>query len=405
MERFKNNIQKIYLYYFFRSFILAYVIERLFWASRGMSITDTVYTEFVYAFAMIFLEIPSGLWADRYGRKNVILLGSAFNVMTLFMMLHIYGLTLFSIAIALSAVNGALTSGSVNALVYDSLAACGEKNRFEKVLARIKVTRYASGLLAAFIGAYSANRMGLLFNYQVSFVSTILAFLVMLSIKEPPRSADDSEMTEETQTLSVPALIRMSVITLKKDAFLRRIMFLAGAMGGAIVFIEEFWQNFFDLLQVDVLYFGLFSGAMSVSVILASHYSPIINGFFRDHTFLSHKRFPILMLAMLSTLLVIGLMPSVFSLLLMCIAVGIAAINETMVHTDLHHRVSSANRATIESVYSMVERLLVICLGLIFGWVSDWTNVFGGFTALGIALFGILVITSLFKRDSGRPSV
>lgn len=400
MGALKHNITKIYLYYIFRSFILAYVIERLFWASRGMSIADTVYTEFVYAFVIILLEVPSGLWADRYGRKLVILVGSLFNVIASSMMLFIYGLPLFSIAIVFSAINGAFTSGSVNALLYDSLDAIGEKHRFERVLANVKMLRYGSGLLAAFIGAYTAANLTLLFNYEISLVSTIIAFVIVLTLKEVPQASAAQKETVSEARLTLKELMALSIQTLKTDGTLRRMMCLAGAIGGAIIYIEEFWQNFFVALHVNVLYFGLFSGIMSLSVILASHYSPKINRALRQHPILKQHRYSLLLIVMAVLHLTAGWFPSSASIIFMAFAVGIAAMNENMIYSDLHHRVDASNRATMESIYSMVERSLVIFIGLIFGWVSDATNVFSGFIAIGGALLLVLLLLSLSKSQA-----
>ena len=72
----KNNFLWIQLYYFFRSFIFAYVIERLFWRSRGISIADTVYIEIIYAVTLVFMEVPTGIWADRWSRKRMINIGA-----------------------------------------------------------------------------------------------------------------------------------------------------------------------------------------------------------------------------------------------------------------------------------------------------------------------------------------
>jgi len=404
MGALKHNIIKIYLYSIFRSFILAYVVERLFWASRGMSITDTVYTEFVYAIAIIVMEIPSGLWADRYGRKIVMVVGSLFNVIASAMMLFIYGLPMFSLAIGFSAINGALTSGSVNALLYESLEAIGEKHRFERVLATVKMLRYGSGFIAAFVGAYTAANFTLLINYEISLVSTLIALVIVLTLKESPQvKAIDDEKSFKV-SLSLRDLVGLTIKTLKKDGSLRRMMCMAGAIGGVIIYIEEFWQNFFEQLHVDVLYFGLFSGVMSLSVMVASHYSPKVNRFLRQQPVIKEHRYSLLLVLMICLHLIIGLFPSLGSLVFMGVAVGLAAINENMIFSDLHHRIDASNRATMESVYSMVERSLVIFLGLIFGWTSDRLDVFSGFVAIGVALLFILVLLTIFQSRGTQKS-
>lgn len=398
MRMVKNNVLKIYGYYFFRSFILAYVIERLFWESRGMSIADTVYTEFIYAFAIIILEIPSGLWADQYGRKKVILLGSFFNVATLLLMLFAHNFVMFAVAILLSAVNGALTSGSTNALLYDSLVVTKSTDRFGRILANIKMIRYSSGLIAALIGGWTASKSGFLFNYQISLISTIVALLFALSLKEVRLKNQVKE--DQGERHSIKELVLLTTQTLKQNHRLTAMMVSAGVVGSAVIYFEEFWQNYFGNLSVPVVYFGLFSASMSISVIIASNFSPNIVQWMLKKPWLSHNRHKILLLIMASLYLSAGVFPSILALVLMCLAVATAAINENMIHCELHHHIASENRATMESVYDMIERLFVVVLGLVFGWVSDIYTVFTGFASIGIALITLNILISMFSKLS-----
>jgi hypothetical protein len=47
----------------------AYVIERLFWEQKGMTIQMVVYTEILFAITIALLEVPTGIIADKWGRK------------------------------------------------------------------------------------------------------------------------------------------------------------------------------------------------------------------------------------------------------------------------------------------------------------------------------------------------
>ena len=104
IKRLENNIKYISLYFFFRSFIFAYVIERLFWRSRGISISETVYLEFVYAVVIIALEIPTGLWADCWQRKSLISGGAVLAFIGSIIMVYVQGFWMFALVITLSGI-------------------------------------------------------------------------------------------------------------------------------------------------------------------------------------------------------------------------------------------------------------------------------------------------------------
>lgn len=72
-SQYRKNIIFLYVFSFFNGFIMAYVIERLFWAERGMSVNMVVSTEILYSIIVVLLEVPSGILADIFGRKRMML--------------------------------------------------------------------------------------------------------------------------------------------------------------------------------------------------------------------------------------------------------------------------------------------------------------------------------------------
>lgn len=404
--KIENNIKKIYLYHFFRSFIWAYVIERLFWASRGMTITSTVYMEFLYAFLIIALEIPSGLWADRFSRKSVMVVGSLFNVLCYCVLFVAYGPVMFGLSIALSAVNGALSSGSINALAYDTLIALDRVSHFHRYLSNVNIIKYASGFAAALLGAYFATQNGLLFPYKVSFVSVILSLLMALSLVEPQKQAVKEAIDEDIDEESTPSfmtLVRFTVETLRSNVFLRRIMLIAGAVCATIVYVEEFWQNYFLETGLNPSYFGIISGLMSLSVIVAAHFTPNVITRLDQSKEMASRKYSLLMLLMALLLGGIGWTKHLYAVGFMCLASGVNALGSNMILADIHHKVDSKNRATMESVFSVIERSFVILSGLIFGFVSDHYSVFTGFIAIALFLLVVYGLAIALARKTAEP--
>ncbi len=62
----------------------------------------------------------------------------------------------------------------------------------------------------------------------------------------------------------------------------------------------------------------------------------------------------------------------------------VAGLYETALEGDIHHSVESNNRATVESIYSMLLRIVTIVVGgVAFGFVSEYLGIFSGFGMLG----------------------
>src|SRR5690554_5985350 len=71
-----GNVWKLYAFRFLSSLVPAYVIERLFWEERGMTIQMVVYTEIIFAITVLLFEVPTGIVADRWGRKQMMILSA-----------------------------------------------------------------------------------------------------------------------------------------------------------------------------------------------------------------------------------------------------------------------------------------------------------------------------------------
>ena len=71
----------------FHSLIPAYVIERLFWQQRGMGVQMVIYTEIIYALTVTVYEIPSGILADKFGRKRLLSTYNALAAIELLLLL------------------------------------------------------------------------------------------------------------------------------------------------------------------------------------------------------------------------------------------------------------------------------------------------------------------------------
>lgn len=122
-------------------------------------------------------EIPAGVIADILGKKpSVILaffLGAAGNLLMAFA--PNYPVLVVSI-IAMTA-GGAFYSGSLEALVYDSLKEIGKSDLYEKVIGRMTTMQNLGMALAGITGGFLYK-----FNVSLPFLMVALAYLIGMVI-------------------------------------------------------------------------------------------------------------------------------------------------------------------------------------------------------------------------------
>lgn len=375
-SRLRSNLWKLSLYWVFHAFILAYVIERLFWQQRGMTVQLVVYFEILYGGVIVVLEIPTGAIADRWSRKWMMVVGGFFAALEILIIIYARSFWHFAAAALVAAIHGAVTSGTSNALLYDSLKALRREGEFEKIVGRIRSLEYAAHMVAALLGSVVAVKLGLLSNYRFSLVSMVMAFVVSLTLVEPKMRT-----AEETQHSSMRDIARQAVTFVKGHVTLRFVILYGVIVGSCLVYLDEFWQLYLDEISFPIILFGVVSGVNSLLTSLGGLLAYRIK-----ERFSYRSIFAVILFNFSIGIILMAFLRRPIGLLFGAIAYASAGLAEPLVAGYLHHRAPSEFRATAESVQSLITRVVTGLVGLIFGYVSTRSSVSRGFLVLGMIL-------------------
>ncbi|HEY8420918.1 MAG TPA: MFS transporter, partial [Thermoclostridium sp.] len=255
---YNQNIRKLYAIRFFHNLIPAYVIERLFWEQRGMTIRLVVYTEILYAVTVVLLEIPSGIIADKWGRKKLVIVNAVSGCCELLILIFATKFWHFAAAIFVAGVGRAAGSGAENALLYDSLLSNGDENSFEKCLGRLNALEFTAAILAALSGSFMAGRYGFELNYWISLAGMFASLCISFMLREPEVRSRTGEQ------IPIKDYVVASLSFFRSNYGVCLVLFSAMIAGSAMNFIDEFWQLYVSRLGIPVIYFGFFSSALSL---------------------------------------------------------------------------------------------------------------------------------------------
>ena len=388
-DSYLGNIRKQYFIQLFQSLIPAYVIERLFWQERGVGVQGVVYCEVIYSLTVILLEIPSGILADRFGRRRLLIVTGALDAAEFVILLYARSFWAFGLAVFLAGIGKALYSGSQNALLYDSLLAVGRQGAFEKLLGRLSAIDFAGTIAAALSGSVLANIMGFEFNYIVSACSMGMALLFILSLKEPPvRTAPEGESAGGLQ------YAKQALMVFRACPLVLLYCLTGAVLGACLIYIDEFWQLVLEDVGIPVLFFGAASACVFLFRIPGSLLAHKLKGRF------SYRAILAVILAVNALGYAAVFLTRGALCLLPMAAVSLAAgITEPLIAGYLHHHTESHVRATAESFASLGLRLLSMPVGLAFGAVSARFSIFAGFLPLGAVCAAWLAV---FMVRSGR---
>ncbi len=381
-----SNVKKLYWVSFFHSLIPAYVIERLFWQQRGMNVRMVVYAEIIYATTVTLFEIPSGILADKFGRKRLLSAYNALAAAEFVLLLFAHSFWQFAVAIFLTGIGKALSSGSENALLYDSLLSEGRQSDFEKHLGRLSAVDFAGSMIAALSGGVLASLFALEVNYALSVVSMCIAFIVTLSLQEPPMlSKPESEFAGATRYAK-------QALTIFGAQPLVFVYCLTGAvLGACMIYLDEFWQIIMEHIGVPVIFFGAVSALSFILRIPGNLLAYRLKERFRYHHVLA-----CVISVSAGGYAAIFITPGLFCLVPMMLLFVIAGIVDPLVVGYLHHHTQSHIRATVESFSSLGLRVMSIGVGLLFGYISSRYTILAGFLTLSafclahLVLFGVI---------------
>lgn len=110
-----------------------------------------------FAITVIAAEIPSGVFADLYGRKTSFVISCALSAISCAVLLVSRSFLAAMAGLMLFGLSAAFSSGSMEALIVDEMLAEHGKDTLEKTVSRIAVYQCAGIAVGALLGGYLPN--------------------------------------------------------------------------------------------------------------------------------------------------------------------------------------------------------------------------------------------------------
>ena len=176
--------RELRLFYLFRLLATSYLfvpIFMLFQEARGLTFFQRLALGGVYSAVVILVEVPTGVFADRLGRRHSMMLGAVAMIASCVLAIRAHSFAAFAAAEGLAAVSMALCSGADTAYLYDLLAWHGRGAEY----ARRESTASAMHLLGsaiAFAGGGLAASVELTLPYVLTAVVAAAALVVAASL-------------------------------------------------------------------------------------------------------------------------------------------------------------------------------------------------------------------------------
>lgn len=182
MLKIKKQISRLYL-----SSVLGNLSLTGAWvailAARGYSLVEIGLAETIFHITSLIFEIPSGVLADVFGRKNMLIISNIMRMTGNIIMIFSCNLFIVCTSIAFHALSYNFSSGSGDALAYDSLKMADNVGYFEKYASnQMVIYRLCSGIstLCAGFALFIGHRVA----YGTDIVMGIVQIWILTSLYE-----------------------------------------------------------------------------------------------------------------------------------------------------------------------------------------------------------------------------
>jgi predicted MFS family arabinose efflux permease len=365
-------------------------VEKLFMNQIGFTAASVGVMAAAYAGVTPILEVPSGILADRWSRRGVLIL-SAIALLTCTLVGGLsHSVPMYIASAVILGVYFAMYSGTVESIIYDLvLEETGTSESYQRHIGRVRVLESAALVTSALAGGGVAALAGPRMTYLVTLPFTALSVIAYLRFREPRlhRAGERAPLRRHValtfQTITGRGGVLPIVILGALTALIAQVIFEFGplwlvALAAPAVLFGPYWAGLVSTLGVGGLIADRIrldkpaTAAVFAALMITASALPSIS----------------------TSLAAVITAQIVLALLLSTAGIHVSAL--------LHDAVPSTIRAGVASGVSTISWIGFLPFALAFGWA---TKEFGTGASGWMITTTTVVAGALLIRLSMRPSL
>ena len=385
-NKYPSTIAKGYTYTFF-SFFGITSLWVIYLQMQGLTLVEIGLCESIFHVASFLFEVPSGVLADRFSYRFSLFWGRIAAILSAVIILMADSFWLFALSFVLSALSYNLQSGTIDALMYDSLVAPKLTDRFPKVISNLNVAIEFSQTSGVVIAGFLVHWHFEL-TYVVAIIIGVFGLITVLLMQEPriPKSVEAPEQTIRT-------IVIMAYRTLKNNRQLRGLMGFQALFDGVCTSYFFYFQSLMETHHFSGTLISLLMVISAGMDIIGIKLTPWIQKRLSKSTLVMSLSAALVCLLLLSWF---NWIPGLTVLFLTSQLLG--ALIEPIFSSYYNELIDSEQRATLLSVASVLFSASMIVLFPLIGWlVQTWTFSMG-FGIIGCIIL-LLLILNKFKLN------
>ena len=389
-KKWSNNIWRFGAFKFFVDFQLWIPIWVIYLnETRGFSITEITFLDVFLMIILVILEVPTGIIADRWGKKVSLCYGAFIHAVAILVFSFAGNIVVIAISYTVVAVALTLFSGADSAFVYDSLKAAGRRGEYQKIWGRLHSISLIASVVSLVLGAFLAAATNLWFPIVISAGLMLIAWIVALTFKEPPR---EEAPTSYRETI----LNAVNVVRSKPPVY--TMMLFAGFVMAIAVSFSILLQPYLRSHGIEIKFIGILQVPEQLLGIVAALFA------YRLVALIGIGRTMLLCpVAILIAAVGLGSFDHIAAFAFYPLTGLVFAMSFPVLSTYFNDRIPSASRATVLSIYQLTFSLFVVFFEPVLGWLADTRDFPTAYLAAAIILaVGTPALYMFWRRASIR---
>jgi MFS family permease len=348
---------------FMQSVSLWVPVEKLFMTDIGFDAGSIGVMAAAYAAVVPLLEVPSGILADRWSRRGVLMLASVALVISVTIGGLSHSVAAYIVAALFLGVFIALYSGTLDAVVYDTvLEETGAGDDFERRIGRVRLIESVALVSSALAGGWLAMLTSPRLTYFMTVPFTALSLVALGAFREP-RLHKSEELT------SLRRHIATTYRTMLQRGRLLSIVTLMVLTSLLVNVLLEFGPLWLVALGAPAVLYG-------------PHWAGLTSAYGFGGSLAGRLRFTdpttvgTIVVSMIASSLVLSVSHNAVVITLAQVVLAILIVTSSIYLTgQLHHEIPSNIRSGVASGIGTFTSIAFLPFGLVFGQIAQGSGV------------------------------
>ncbi len=384
MDASVRNTRLLYAFWTLRDFQLWIPVWIVFLIyEQGFTLTQITFAEGLYLVGVVLLEVPTGAVADRWGRSKSLALGAFTLAGAVLVFAFATNFTILLVSFFMWSLATTLMSGADLALLFETLKASGEEEKYERIAGRGIAFTWGGVGIATLLGGPVAEIISTEATIYIGAATCVVTGLVALLMWDAPHTAPGDAVNTRYF-----ATIGRSFKETWQNTTIRPVVLLTGTVIAGMESTHYLVQPY--LIDRGIEIGGLFS-LMQVPIFLAG----LSGAFFaaRVKSASAGARLLILLpsIGMLACATLAGA-PGLTGYLALPVLVALVSTIDPVATGIVNRAAPSDRRATILSISGMMRSLVMAVMAPVIGFLADGYSLSTAFAACGAVVVVALVL-------------